>query len=164
MRLSWILPSAILAVVWWRMGAMSGAETSAGRMALARSIWAQIDAPVAEARVDVAIARLKGGTEGVVLAEQAAGALQRFGAKGLAIEARSLAGQLTSEDARPVAVRTLGRFTVLVSGQPVPASIWQSRVAREILGMLLASGTLHGVRILAEDNHRRGSAATRSAT
>lgn len=39
-RLTWILPSAILAVVWWRLGAMSGGESGAGRMAIARSVWA----------------------------------------------------------------------------------------------------------------------------
>ncbi|MGY0236030.1 BTAD domain-containing putative transcriptional regulator [Longispora urticae] len=38
----------------------------------------------------------------------------------------------------PVAVRTLGYFEVLVDGEPVPVSGWQSRKARDLLRLLVA--------------------------
>ena len=45
----------------------------------------------------------------------------------------------TAAPVRPVAaIRTLGRFEVLVGGPPVAASAWQSRKARDLLRLLVA--------------------------
>jgi DNA-binding SARP family transcriptional activator len=50
-----------------------------------------------------------------------------------------MARNLSEREPHDVSVRTLGGFGVSVGGEPVPASAWQSRVAREIVGMLAAS-------------------------
>ncbi|GIJ46873.1 hypothetical protein Val02_37590 [Virgisporangium aliadipatigenens] len=39
---------------------------------------------------------------------------------------------------RPLSIRTLGQFEVLLDGRPVPASAWQSRKARDLLRILVA--------------------------
>jgi DNA-binding SARP family transcriptional activator len=46
---------------------------------------------------------------------------------------------MTRRDAGELAIKTLGGFEVLINGEPVPPSAWQSRVAREVVWMLLAS-------------------------
>jgi DNA-binding SARP family transcriptional activator len=62
-----------------------------------------------------------------------------MGAKGLALEASRVAGSLSERASHDVDIRTLGGFGVTIAGEPVPSSAWQSRVAREIVGMLAAS-------------------------
>ncbi|HSK06923.1 MAG TPA: tetratricopeptide repeat protein [Acidimicrobiia bacterium] len=103
----------------------------------ARRVWEEIDAPVGVARVDLALAGLPDG--GPQLAVRAAAVLRGLGAKGLALRADRMADNLSERDPRDVSIRTLGGFAVSVAGQPVPASAWQSRVAREIVGMLAAN-------------------------
>jgi len=103
----------------------------------ARRVWEEIEAPIGMARVDVALAGLDGGDAG--LAERSAETLRQLGAKGLALEASRVAESLSERASHDVSIRTLGAFGVIVGGEPVPSSAWQSRVAREVVGMLAAT-------------------------
>jgi DNA-binding SARP family transcriptional activator/Tfp pilus assembly protein PilF len=106
----------------------------------ASQIWGQLDVPIAAARVELAHARSIGGREGAHRAARAAEALQRQGAVGLAREARAVQAALARpEEGTGLLIKTLGGFEVIVSGEPAPRSSWQSKVAREILWMLIAA-------------------------
>jgi DNA-binding SARP family transcriptional activator len=106
-------------------------------LAQSRRVWEEIAAPVGVARVDLALASLGDGDP--ALAEDAATRLGQLGAKGLALDAARMAVQVDEPAACDVSIRTLGGFTVLVCDEPVPSSAWQSKVAREIVGMLAAN-------------------------
>lgn len=105
----------------------------------ARQVWDDIGAPIGVARVSALIGERTGGAVGKAMATSAAESLGRLGAKGPALEARRIADALSRPASGSVAIRTLGGFEVLVDGEPVPGSVWQSKVARDILGMLVAS-------------------------
>jgi len=113
-------------------------ESADSHLEEAASIWRRLDVPIAAARVEVARARLIGGRAGARRAAQAAEALKRHGAAGLTREARAVEATLTRRDHPQLLIKTLGGFDVVVKGESVPRAAWQSRVAREILWMLLA--------------------------
>ena len=115
-------------------------DPEAARIVLeeARSIWSELGAPIGVARVDLRLAELKGGVEGSGLARAAAQVLERHGAKGMALKATAAAEAMARREAGEVAIKTLGGFDVLLRGDPVPSSAWQSRVAREVVWMLLS--------------------------
>ena len=104
-----------------------------------REIWRTIGSPIGTARVDVARAELLEGASAAALASTAAERLDRLGAKGLAIQARRAFDRATEQSNVDVVIRTLGGLGVYVSDEPVPLSAWQSRVARELVGVLVAS-------------------------
>jgi DNA-binding SARP family transcriptional activator len=103
----------------------------------ARRVWEEIGSPLGMARVDLSLAGLADGDP--ALAEKAAATLRQLGAKGLALDAAMVAAATGKPGERDVSIRTLGGFSVTVAGEPVPSSAWQSRVAREIVGMLTAN-------------------------
>jgi DNA-binding SARP family transcriptional activator/Tfp pilus assembly protein PilF len=103
----------------------------------ARRVWEEIGSPLGMARVDLSLAALGGGDP--ALADDAAATLRQLGAKGLALDAAMMAASTGGPPQRNVGIRTLGGFSVAVNGDPVPSSAWQSRVAREIVGMLAAN-------------------------
>lgn len=105
----------------------------------ARQVWSDIGAPIGVARVAALIGERTGGAVGKAMAASAAEALGRLGAKGPALDAKQIADALSRPPSGAVIIRTLGSFEVLVDGDPVPGSAWQSRVARDILGMLVAN-------------------------
>lgn len=105
----------------------------------ARVIWHEIGFELGCARVDVELARLIGPPDGIATARVAGETLARLGAKRLASEASSVAEDIAEQRAAAVRVKTLGGFSVSVGGVPVPNSSWQSRVAREVLAMLVAA-------------------------
>jgi ATP/maltotriose-dependent transcriptional regulator MalT/DNA-binding SARP family transcriptional activator len=105
----------------------------------ARAVWREIGAPVGVARIDVAIAAEVGGSDGMALARAAATTLGRLGAKGLALEAAQIAERLAKPAMEGVRIHTLGGFGVSIAGSQVPLSAWQSKVARDLLGMLVAA-------------------------
>lgn len=105
----------------------------------AAAIWSDLDAPIASARVEIAKARHLGGHEGAAVAGRAAESAAKHGAAGLAREARELQASLRREEQPRVMIKTLGGFDVVVDGQSTPRSAWQSRVAREVLWMLIAN-------------------------
>lgn len=105
----------------------------------ARAVWAEIRAPVGVARVDIAIAEETAGTDGIALARNASETLGRLGAKGLALEAAQVAEKLRQPAVEGVRIKTLGGFGVAIAGSPVPFSAWQSKVARDVLAMMVAA-------------------------
>ncbi len=106
----------------------------------AEEIWSRLQAPIGVARVELARAEITGGATGSARAAMAAETLRRYGAMGLARRARQLADSLAqTESVHPVAIKTLGGFDVITAGHPTPRSAWQSKVAREVLWMLIAA-------------------------
>src|SRR5690606_6231244 len=73
------------------------------------------------------------------LASAAARTLGRLGAKGHAQRAAAVVERLARRGLEGVRIKTLGGFSVTIEGEPVPTSAWQSKVARSILAMLIAS-------------------------
>ncbi len=113
---------------------LRGAARVPGDGALLRSainLWEDVGNPVAAARARLGLAVLTDD-------HQAAQSCQReLGALGVAA-ALGLPGVLTSNvrSEREAAIVTLGRFAVLLSGEPVPLAAWQSRKARDLLKVL----------------------------
>ncbi len=105
----------------------------------ARNLWEEIGEPLGTARVDVALGTLLGDEEGAFLVESAAGSMQRMGAKTASMEAHRVAQALTTREPDEIEIKTLGGFAVTRLGTLVPSSAWQSRVAREVMWMLLAN-------------------------
>ncbi len=108
-------------------------------LAESRETWQAIGSPIGIARIDVARAGLMDGASAAALASAAAEKLDRLGAKGLALQARRALDRATERASVDVVIRTLGGFEVYVGGEPVPHSAWQSRVARELVGVLVAA-------------------------
>lgn len=105
----------------------------------AKEVWTALGAPIAVARVEVEIAKQIGGTEGAFRATAAADSLRRHGARGLALLAGTSAEKMGRGATPELAIKTLGGFDVVIDGQPVSRSAWQSKVAREVLWMLIAA-------------------------
>jgi ATP/maltotriose-dependent transcriptional regulator MalT/DNA-binding SARP family transcriptional activator len=118
-------------------------ETDADRridvLGQARSIWADLQSPLAVARVDLARAEFSAGADAAALADSAAATFERLGAKGAAARARQRSAALMAGHHPPVAIRLFGGFSLSVDGTDVPSSAWQSRVARDLLKMLAAN-------------------------
>jgi DNA-binding SARP family transcriptional activator/ATP/maltotriose-dependent transcriptional regulator MalT len=114
--------------------AVSG-DVAAARAALAEAeaIWCRAGAQPAADRVRVLIGRLP-GTDGPRrwAAREAAKRLVALGVP--AVDG----APLLPVEAAPVRVRVLGRFDVVVGGQPVPLPAWRSRQARTLLKILIA--------------------------
>jgi DNA-binding SARP family transcriptional activator len=105
----------------------------------ARSIWLELGVPLGVARVDLARAEAAVGPEAAELAEGAALAMEQAGARRAARRARRIASALRAGDEPDLSVQVLGGFVVARGGVPVPASAWQSRVARDLLRMLVVN-------------------------
>jgi len=119
--------------------AADGEDDTSRRASLlgdARSLWSRVGSPLGVARLDVALAEVTPGADGVALAASAADALDRLGAKREAIRARAIAASAYGDAVAGVSVTVLGGFTVLNDGLPVPSSSWQSKVARDLFKML----------------------------
>ncbi|WP_130509664.1 BTAD domain-containing putative transcriptional regulator [Krasilnikovia cinnamomea] len=127
-----------LAAVTARDGATESLLADAAR------VYADLDDPIGAARV--ALARARAGLGRTPAADQV---LTEHRLHALGVDpfagTRSLAGAATGE---PVSVRMLGSFAVLRSGEEVPAGVWQSRKARDLLKLIVA---------------RRGRPSTREA-
>lgn len=110
-------------------------EASLARAALAQAeaIWCRAGAEPAADRVRVLLGRLP-GADGPQrwAAREAARRLVALGVP--AVDGASL----PPVEAAPVRVRVLGRFDVMVGGQPVPLPAWRSRQARTLLKILIA--------------------------
>lgn len=103
------------------------------------AIWREIKNPLAEARAELALARLSPGSASRTLEERALRRLQVLGVRPeAAAAAAGLLACVPHEESPPIAIWTLGGFRVLRSGQPVPASDWQSKKARDLVKILLA--------------------------
>ncbi len=122
------------------LGAMVGLDAVARPLLeQARSVWLGIDNPVGVARVDLALAAIEGGIDGAFRAENSAAVLQKAGAKAAALQGLRLAEDLLRATSASVRIKTLGGFGLVIENESVPGSVWQSRVAREVLWMLVAN-------------------------
>lgn len=117
--------------------AASADEETASLLEQARAIWREIRSPIGLAACDTEVARL-GGPEAAALAASAEQRLRALGARGPAAAAAAVRASLEREPIPPVSVRTLGGFRVLRDGEPVPLGEWQSKKARDLLGVLIA--------------------------
>lgn len=114
--------------------AVSTSQPDAALLRAAADIWSDLGDPIAAARAALALALVTADQRGVA---QARGALAQYGAS----EDVGVTGNLVATQAPDrVSVSTLGRFGVIVGGQRVPTSAWQSRKVRELLKLLAARG------------------------
>jgi ATP/maltotriose-dependent transcriptional regulator MalT/DNA-binding SARP family transcriptional activator len=114
-------------------------ERRDGLLEQARSIWLELGAPLGVARVDLARAEAATGPDAAELAEGAALAMEQAGARRAARRARRIASALRAGDEPELSIQVLGGFVVSRRGVPVPPSAWQSRVARDLLRMLVVN-------------------------
>ncbi len=94
----------------------------------ALQLWRSVRAPLFEARVQLRRAVLD---RDVPAEERARAALASLGA--------AAATDRLDTPGHDVSIRCLGSFEVAVAGRRVPNEAWQSRVAREVLAMLVAN-------------------------
>ncbi len=102
----------------------------------AAGIWSEVGDPLALARVRLALLEMSGGD--ATEADELAITLQRFGARGPATRARQLADAIMESGRPELEIRTLGAFQVLVRGQAVASTAWQSKKARDLIKLLVA--------------------------
>ncbi|HKX74911.1 MAG TPA: BTAD domain-containing putative transcriptional regulator [Acidimicrobiia bacterium] len=100
------------------------------------AIWTELGNPLGQARAELRLARHTGGTEQQLL--ELVATLRRMGARRLAEEATGLLDDLRQRSRPRVSIGALGGFRVTVEGEPVAATAWQSKKAREILRVLVA--------------------------
>jgi len=105
----------------------------------AEEIWSRLEAPIGLARVELARAMRVGGATGAARAARAAATLSRLGASELARTAQNAAAAMAQAPSSGLTIKTLGGFDVIIDGRHTPRSAWQSKVAREVLWMLIAA-------------------------
>jgi ATP/maltotriose-dependent transcriptional regulator MalT/DNA-binding SARP family transcriptional activator len=115
--------------------ALSSPEPLLAPLEEALAIWRELRNPLAEAKVELTLARLAGQTRH---AEQAARRLRMLGVRTTAQHAAGLLAAVAAEDPAPLTIQALGGFRLLRDGVPVPASEWQSKKARDLLKLLIA--------------------------
>lgn len=116
---------------------MSGEDPEGLQRAL--GLWREIRNRVGVARVEFALATLQGRDEGRSGITAALSRLEALGIRlSAAARAGGLLGALPLPPAAPVEIRTLGGFSVVRRGVPVPFSEWKSRKARDLLKILVA--------------------------
>jgi DNA-binding SARP family transcriptional activator len=119
---------------------LCGGDTDATRRGLVEvaSMWRALANPLAEARTELALARLSSGVEALAFAESA---LQRFraaGARASAAEAAAVASALRDKPSAPVVIQALGSFKLTRRDGPVGPAEWGSRKPRDLLKLLVA--------------------------
>lgn len=109
------------------------------RLEEARSIWNDLESPLASARVSLALAEVGEGAEAAHAAEAARRVFTEHGARLGAAAAGDVLDRLA--DIRPASleINTLGGFEILRGGRPVSIAEWRSRKARDLLRMLVAA-------------------------
>ena len=112
--------------------ARPGTTRDVERLGEAETIWRELGNPAGEARAALIAALLADDDEA---AERAEATLAAVGARGYR-SALALVHPLTGVP--PVVVQSLGRFRVLVQGEPVAVGAWQSRKARDLFKLLVA--------------------------
>jgi ATP/maltotriose-dependent transcriptional regulator MalT/DNA-binding SARP family transcriptional activator len=108
------------------------------RLEEVRAMWRELDNPIGEARVELALARTGRGPAARAGAERAERRLRRLGVRATAVGAAGLLRETGMGSGDPVTIRSLGGFEVLLDGEPVPRTAWQSKKARSVLKILIA--------------------------
>lgn len=104
----------------------------------AAGVWRDQGIPYGYARNRLITAEIADGDRARRAASDAAGIFRSIGARGPAAEADARLEALDLAARPPVAIESLGRFRILRDGEPVPATAWQSRKARDLLKVLVA--------------------------
>lgn len=116
------------------LAAVTGTDARSGRRGLneALRIWQEVGAELDADRVRAIL----GSRTDAGAAERVAARLarERLAAAGMPLPVYAAGGGTSGG----VEIRTLGRLTVLIGGEPVPAAAWQSRKARDLLRILIA--------------------------
>ncbi len=113
----------------------TGPSQTVSRLQEARAIWHDLGAVVAEARVEVALDAARGAASPSSPSAQAAHAV--LAAAGATVP--QPAGNPAAGAAWPATeIRSLGGFSVLHAGAPVPIATWGSRRARDLVKILVA--------------------------
>jgi DNA-binding SARP family transcriptional activator len=123
------------------LGVLSSPDPAAeaGRLEEAVAIWREIGNPLGEARSTVVAGFLLDTPGARALARRAE---QRLRVLGVHAQAERAAGPLASvvgDHGTQLKIRTLGPFEVVRDGEPVGPSAWQSRKARDLLKILVAT-------------------------
>jgi ATP/maltotriose-dependent transcriptional regulator MalT/DNA-binding SARP family transcriptional activator len=114
-----------------------GSERALGRLREAAAIWRRIGNELAASRSELVLAHVRGAG-----AAEGADAERRLANHGVTVStAAAAAGPLAvlgRRSIQPIAIQTLGRFTVFRDRRPIALSEWQSRKARDLLKILVA--------------------------
>lgn len=101
----------------------------------ALELWGSLDDPLGHAKSRLARCRLLHAD--IEELDELAALFGRLGARHLAAETRAMVERLGAERRNAVVIETLGGFRVVTGGEPVPASAWQSRKARDLCKLLV---------------------------
>jgi DNA-binding SARP family transcriptional activator len=113
--------------------AASDPNAAAGLLDEAATLWADLNDPVGQARVQLITARLT-GPAGQPAADAATSALHQHGVRVDSGVADAFAAPFPQPS---IVVRTLGAFQVLRDGAPIPAADWRSKKARDLFKILV---------------------------
>jgi DNA-binding SARP family transcriptional activator/tetratricopeptide (TPR) repeat protein len=102
------------------------------RLEESTAIWREIKNPIAGTASALGLAVVDGDQAAVA---DATSTLRALGAHGALSIVELLAPPATSAE---IEIETLGRFRVLRHGEPIPATAWQSRKARDLVKILVA--------------------------
>ena len=102
----------------------------------ALSMWRELGNPIAETRVELAVA-VRAGTSAD--AHRLRKKLRSLGVRDRAFRAAGPLQAIGNEDPAPVAIQTLGGFSVVRGGAPTTAAEWQSKKARQLVKLLVAA-------------------------
>jgi DNA-binding SARP family transcriptional activator len=117
----------------------AGEEPSShvGRLEEALAIWRELGSRVRIAECELALARLRSGTEAQAAAVKAEQRLRALGIRASANGPAGLLRTIAEPLPVPIAVEALGGFRVIRDGAPVPLSSWSSKKARDLLRILV---------------------------
>ena len=104
----------------------------------AAAVWTEANIPYGYARNRLILASILDGDRARAAAEDAAATFRSLGARGPANEASELVESLDRAARPALEIGALGRFRVLRDGEPIPATAWQSKKARDLLKILVS--------------------------
>ena len=102
------------------------------------SVWTEANIPYGYARNRLILASILDGDRARAAAEDAAQTFRSLGARGPANEATELVESLDRAARPALEIGALGRFRVLRDGEPILATAWQSKKARDLLKILVS--------------------------
>lgn len=119
--------------------AMTCGDDAEGALLLeqAGTVWREIGNPLGEARVELAIANIRGEPLTSPRAERSTRFLRDCGVRLGTVNSAGLLHSLHSQAVGTVEIHTLGGFRVVRDGTPVPRTAWQSKKARDLLKILV---------------------------
>ena len=104
----------------------------------AAAVWTASNIPYGYARNRLILASILDGERARAAAEAAASVFRSLGARGPAAEAAERLEVLDRAGRPALEIAALGRFRVLREGEPIAATAWQSKKARDLLKILVS--------------------------